>query len=95
MASRFASRWFVPAVFALSAVIPVAAAQAAGAAQLQPAHWGPGDGYGYGYGGHHHRHHHYHPNCNNDPESPYAMGPECPRSHNSDYSGYGYGWPYD
>jgi hypothetical protein len=91
MASRFASRWFVPALFAVSAVVPVVGvgtAHAATAAQTQPAHWyPPGDGYGDGYGGygHHHYRHHYHPNCNNDPESPYAMGPECPRSHNDPY----------
>ena len=91
MASRRASRWFVPVLFAVSAVLPVATA---GAAQAQPAHWGPGGGYGDGYGGHHYRHH-YHENCNNDPESPYAMGPDCPRSHNSDYSPYGYGGPWD
>ena len=94
MTTRFASRWFVPALFAISAVIPVATAQAAGAAQTQPAYWGPGSGHD-GYGGSHHYRHHYHPNCNNDPDSPYAMGPECPRSHNRDYSPYGYGWPDD
>jgi hypothetical protein len=85
MASRFAPRWLVPALFAVSAVVPtvgMGTALAATAAPTQPAHWNPpGDGHGYGYGHGGYRHH-YHPNCNNDPDSPYAMGPDCPRSHN-------------
>jgi hypothetical protein len=88
MASRFARHWFLPALFAVCAAVPVVGAGAASAATAtaaQPSHWGPGDhdGYGNGHGGYHRYRHHYHPNCNNDPESPYAMGPQCPRSHNT------------
>jgi hypothetical protein len=93
MASRFASRWFIPALFVVAAAVPVVgvgAAQAATAAASQPGHWSPGggdhDGYGDGYGGYgHHYRHHYHPNCNNDPESGFAQSDYCP--HNWDYPG--------
>jgi hypothetical protein len=47
-------------------------------------HSGYRHGYG-GYGYHHYYRHHYHENCNNDPESPYAMSDACP--HNWDYPG--------
>ncbi|HZE67159.1 MAG TPA: hypothetical protein VE081_11035 [Sporichthyaceae bacterium] len=90
MASRFASRWFIPALFAVSVAVPVVgvgAAQAATAAVAQPGHWSPpGDdsGYGHGYGGYGHQYrHHHHPNCNNDPDSGFAMSDACP--HNWDY----------
>jgi hypothetical protein len=41
-----------------------------------------------GHGGYRH-YHHYHPNCNNDPESGFAMSDECPPSNNdpSNYDG--------
>jgi hypothetical protein len=83
MASRFARHWFLPALFAVCAALPVVGAGTASAAATAPTDWGPGDHHGYGHDGYRHYRHHYHPNCNNDPDSPYAMGPDCPRSHNT------------
>ncbi|HEY3603130.1 MAG TPA: hypothetical protein VGL04_00560 [Sporichthyaceae bacterium] len=87
MASRRVPRWFIAALFAVSAVVPVVGAGAATAATAHGpggGHDGYGDGYGYGGYGHHYRHH-YHENCNNDPESGFAQSDYCP--HNWDYPG--------
>jgi hypothetical protein len=85
MSSHLTRRWFVPALFAISAVVPVIGASAASAAPTDGPNHG-NYGYGHGYGGYHHQyHHHYHPNCNNDPESGFAQSDYCP--HNWDYPG--------
>jgi hypothetical protein len=79
MSNRSAQRWFAAAI--LAAGVTTAGAGVAHAdttANTRPAYISPPGDHGDG-----HRYHHFHPNCNNDPDSEYAMDPDvCPPSHN-------------
>jgi hypothetical protein len=89
VSNRSARWWFVGAL--------VAAATTAGGAGTAYAETDPQPAYvGVSPGGYEHRYHrdNHGPNCNNDPNSAFAMSPACPPSHNRPgYYGPGYYGP--
>ena len=77
MSSRSARWWFVGALVA-AATTAGGAGTAYAETDTQPAYVGVSPG---GYAHRYHRDNHG-PNCNNDPNSAFAMSPACPPSHN-------------
>lgn len=80
---RMVRRWSTAALLVASAMTAGAPAGHAGtSAQIRPGFVAPPAGDD-GWDDDHYHHRHHHPNCNNDPNSEFAMDPYvCPPSHN-------------